>query len=223
MLRAAFTPEMVRELSSPCTHDWTADAPGLGPICQDCGEECEPGAQHNQKRPPADGPCAEEAVRLATERASCTRCDAPAFWPDGLCDGHHHDAVAALSSGVAPCTESCDVAALDGGVRYCEDHHRERIVEKVPPVKDQAWFTTNVGTGTRIPRWHFEHEGRTYITYAATREDAHDVISIFLGRPSSIPLAEESGYYCHVTNTIVDAKDGPYTFLDCRKSGRDSG
>ncbi len=52
---------------------------------------------------------------------------------------------------------------------------------------------------------------------------AADRISEFLGRPSSIPAPQASGYYCHVTNTLVDTKDGPFSFLDCRKTGRDHG
>jgi hypothetical protein len=71
----------------------------------------------------------------------------------------------------------------------------------------------------RTPRWHFDHADRRFILYAATAEDASAVITTFVGRQTSIPLPEESGYYCQVTNSIVGAKDGPTSFMDCRKSG----
>jgi hypothetical protein len=112
--------------------------------------------------------------------------------------------------------ENPDVYTLE---EQADDAHTQ-LVPAEEVIKDREWYEANVGTGVRSPRWHFEHEGRTFVLYAADQAAACDIISAHLGKPSgSIPGPQESGYYCYVTNTIVGAKDGPTSFLDCRKSG----
>lgn len=70
--------------------------------------------------------------------------------------------------------------------------------------------------GTKAYRWHFIHEGRTFIVYAPTINNAKDRAKTFTGHAQRV---YESGYYCRKTNTVIGATDGPTTFEDNRKSG----
>jgi hypothetical protein len=67
-------------------------------------------------------------------------------------------------------------------------------------------------------RWHYTHEGRTYIVYAANRKMAEAAALAHIGK-AFLGCLRPSGYYCRKTNTIVNPQDGPITTEDFRKSG----
>ena len=68
-------------------------------------------------------------------------------------------------------------------------------------------------------RWHVEHEGKTLIVYADTLDMAQAIIGSHTGSIDAACKVVPSGYYCRNANAIYQAKDGPTTYVDARKSG----
>jgi hypothetical protein len=66
----------------------------------------------------------------------------------------------------------------------------------------------------KSPRFHFEHNGRTFIVYASTRTRALARARTFTGDP--LVVVRKSGFYDYATNTIKEPADGPTTLRDCR-------
>ncbi len=71
----------------------------------------------------------------------------------------------------------------------------------------------------RSNRWHFMHEGRTFIVYRDTRGEAEQAAHAMTGNIDSASTVAASGYYDYASNTIVGGLDGPTVILDARKSG----
>ena len=69
------------------------------------------------------------------------------------------------------------------------------------------------------PRWHAVSDcGRTIIIYAPSLEEANELIAKAAFRSERFGLASFSGYYCHETNSIYEAQDGPTEYHDARRS-----
>ena len=66
----------------------------------------------------------------------------------------------------------------------------------------------------KSPRFHFEHNNRTFIVYAPTRTHALVKAQDFTGNP--FVTVHESGFYDYDTNTIKEPADGPTSLQDWR-------